>query len=191
MNKSALISWASLMAAFLKAEGVEGVGQNPQYQTINKQQLDFFEYYKAHKNDIATLSEVKSFATKNYNKLKGFLEKNNFNSSNLRPFSRDTIGIAALLEINALWEHKPGITEMSHNSFEYKAICFNSDCINIYKTNVRHEPIFKIPLKNGDWVIISVDSSLNPINSINNQVIDLLNSSVANPRSQYKGIVLP
>ena len=193
MKKSAIVSLASLMAAFLTAEGIKDIGGNPQYLTQNQTQIDFINYFKTHKNDIVALKEIKSLATKHYAELKNFLIQNKFDASQLRPFSKDTIGIASLLEIISPWECTPGIVELSQNASSYRAICFNSDCLdirNLRHTN-RHEPIFKIPLRNGDWVVISVEHFPRAIMDINSQFIELVEKSETDKHPKYKGIILP
>lgn len=188
MKNSALVSTSSLMAAFLKAEGIEGIGGNPQFLTFNQTQLDYFNFYKIRKNDVALLPEIKSIATKNYDKLKGFLDKNKFDSSSLRRFSSDTIGIAALLEIISPWECNPGIVSLENG--KYKAICFNSDCIDIRRSG-KHLPIFVITLRNGDQVIVTAEPFPKSVTDLNQQFMDLYEQSTPEHHSTYKGLILP
>lgn len=190
MKKSALTSWASLMVAIKKVGEIENVSPNFQLLSCNSPQWDFTQYFKAHQNEVDSFNEVKSFSSEDYNGLKNFLEKNKINTNGLKKFQPDNIGIAALLNEIYFWKDLPKNSEISQDSSVYQALCFKSSNLEMLKPD-DHTLIFKIPLKNGDWFVVTVENFPKAILNLNNQFIDLLDNSKPYHSTNYKGLVLP
>ncbi len=180
-----------VVAALVKAEDMEGMGANRQWQAVNDTQTRFLqEFFRACRGEVGGIREIESIASWNVEEVNAFLRQRGF-TIQLKSFDKNTFGVASVLDLLVEWLVKGEVTSVQGVDHKtYPGVKISKGGVQFYNARGHNSPIALLETKTGDRVYMTM------LGSAPNDGFDLIArvealSRSLSPNREFGGLDFP
>ncbi len=180
-----------IVAALVKAEDMQGMGANRQWQAVNDTQTRFLqEFFRACRDDVSRIREIESIASWNVEEINAFLRQRGF-TIQLQPIDENTFGVASVLDLLVEWLVKGEVTTVRGvDRKDYPGVKISKGGVQFYNVHGHNSPIALLETKTGDRVYLTM------LDRAPNDGFDLIARAEALSRNlssnrEFGGLVFP
>ena len=180
-----------IIAALVAAEGMEGMGDNRQWNPINDTQVRFLrEFFATCRDEIDEIPEIESLASWDVEEVNAFLRERGF-SIQLQPIDDNTFAVASVLDLLVNWLVEGEETTVEAKDHKnYPGVKIGKESVQFYNAHGHNNPIALLKTKTGDRVYLTM---LDNAPSDGFGLIDLAEELADNltDNDDYGGLVFP
>ncbi len=180
-----------IVAVLVKAEDMQGMGANRQWQAVNDTQARFLQdFFRACRNEVGSIREIESIASWSVKEVNEFLRQRGF-TIQLQPFDKNAFGVASVLDLLVEWLVKGEITSVQGvDRKTYPGVKISKGGVRFYNVSGHNNPIAMLETKTGYRVYMTI------LNNAPNDGFDLIAKAEAFSRNlssnrEFGGLVFP
>jgi hypothetical protein len=145
----------TITGAMAKADKI--LGPHRKWDPVNGKQKYFVEkLFEPCRTGVENIEEIESIASGNAEEINAFLRARG-SSSTMRPFARDEIGIASILDILVEWiKEGKNVDIITPEKKKYKGVRIDEKGVWFYRSKKHNHPIARLKTKTADRVYVTM-----------------------------------